>query len=80
MFAKKHPFETTFEPESNLSHLYDIYVYSQVSQQYSINYNGAKPQSVQLSVLLNQRYRADRWYIQYMVLLQEFLQYIYVYV
>ena len=60
MFAKKHPFETTFEPESNLSHLYDIYVYSQVSQQYSINYNGAKPQSVQLSVLLNQRYRADR--------------------
>ena len=30
-----------------------------------------KPLSSQL--FLNQRYRVDRWYIQYMVLLQEFL-------
>ena len=34
--------------------------------------NGVK--SAKLLALLNQRYRVDRWYVHYMVLLQEFLQ------
>ena len=47
-------------------------VFYQVNQQYStITIKGA--QTVQHSALLNQRYRVDRWYIHYMVLLQEFL-------
>ena len=36
---------------------------------------GVNHKTAKHSALLNQRYRVVRWYVQYMVLLQEFLHY-----